>query len=59
MARHLQAEHNVLFHGQPGKQRVALENHATVRTGTMHFLTFEQHLSRTQGFKAGQNTNQR
>src|SRR5690606_26460383 len=40
-----QAKADVLFDGQPGKQRIALEDHAAVGTGALDRAPVEQHLA--------------
>ena len=39
-ALHLQSEHNVLLHGEPGEQGVLLEDHAALGAGAGDLLAF-------------------
>ncbi|MNN07382.1 hypothetical protein D3C81_1202060 [compost metagenome] len=46
-------EGDVLLHGQPGQQRVALEHHATVQAGAGDFLAGHHHPAAAGLFQAG------
>ncbi|MCY1403393.1 hypothetical protein D9M71_185730 [compost metagenome] len=49
----LEAELDVLPHGQPREQRVALEHHAAIRAGAFHLLAADVDLPRRRFRQAG------
>ena len=54
----LEAELDVLPHGQPREQRVALEHHAAIRAGALHLLTADVDLSFRGLIQAGREVQQ-
>ena len=53
-----QAKTNIFLHGQPGKQGVALEHHATVGAWALDGSAVKQHLAAGLGVQAGNNAQQ-
>jgi hypothetical protein len=58
-AVHPQAEHHVLLHGEPRKQRVALKHHPAIGARPLHRLAVEQHLTARLRVEPGQDADQR
>src|SRR6059058_742455 len=52
-------EQNVLLHGQPREERIRLEHHAAIGTGTRHRLSIEQHAAGRWCLEAGDDPQQR
>ena len=55
----LQAEGDVLLHGQPGEHAVFLEDDATLRAGSFDRVAVEQHLAGGRLLEAGQHAHHR
>ena len=58
-AVHFQAEHHVLLDRQPGKQRIALKDHAAVAPGSVDRLALQQYLAAGVFFQSGEDADER
>src|SRR6185503_5330939 len=55
----LQTEHHVLFHGAPGEERVALEDHAAVRAGTGDLMAVDENFAARRLIETGVDADER